>query len=96
VQDSLPIALNLFSIELQAEELDTWLNRIVSSKSGLFEYVDLMLRRHIGETSAQILKTLVSWYLVSKNEVSSAPSFSNFLYNLFVKYKQSQLMLTII
>ena len=75
VQDSLPIALNLLSLELQAAELDTWLERIVSSKSSLTEYVDLMLRRQKGQLSPQILKSLVSWYLTSKNKVSSSSTW---------------------
>ena len=70
VQDSLPIALNLFSVESQAEELDAWLDRIIGSKSGLPEYVDLLLRRQKGDYSAQTMKSLVSWYLTSKNMVS--------------------------
>jgi hypothetical protein len=74
VQDSLPITVNLFSVELQAEELDTWLDQIVGSKSRLSEYVDLMLRRQEGQQAPQILKSLVSWYRTSK-EVSSLSSF---------------------
>jgi hypothetical protein len=70
VQDSLPIALNLFTLELQAAEIDAWLDSLIDSESGLSEYVALMLRRHPGEHSAQILKSLVSWYLASKNELS--------------------------
>jgi hypothetical protein len=74
IQDSLPITVNLFSVELQAAELDTWLDQIVGSKSRLSEYVDLMLRRQKGQQSPQILKSLVSWYLTSK-EVSSLSTF---------------------
>jgi hypothetical protein len=75
VQESLPIALNILSLELQAAELDTWLERIVSSKSSLTEYVDLMLRRQKGQQSPQILKLLVSWYLTPKNKVSSSSNW---------------------
>jgi hypothetical protein len=74
VQDSLPIAVNLFSIELQAADLDIWLDQILGSESRLSEYVDLMLRRQEGQQAPQILKSLVSWYLTSK-EVSSLSGF---------------------
>jgi hypothetical protein len=69
VQDSLPISLNLFSVESHAAELDAWLDGIIDSKSGLLEYVDLMLLLQKEHFSAQILRTLVSWYITSKNKV---------------------------
>jgi hypothetical protein len=83
VQDSLPIAVNLFDLELQAADLDRWLDRIVGSKSRLSEYVDVMLLRHPGQPSPQILKALVSWYQTFRKEVSSLSSFLQIPAQLF-------------
>ena len=70
VQESLPIALNLFSVESHAEELDAWLDGIIDSKSGLPEYVALMMILQKHHQLSQILKALIFWYIGSKNNVS--------------------------
>jgi hypothetical protein len=71
IQESLPIVLDLFSIEYHAEEIDTWLDTIIDSKPLLSEYVNLVLLRRKRDHSAQILERLVCWYLTSQNKVSS-------------------------
>ena len=75
VKDSLPIALNLLSLDLQAEDLDTWLERIARSESSLAEYVKLMQRRQKGHQPPQILNSIILWYLESKNKVSLLYTF---------------------
>jgi len=69
VQDSLPIALDLFSIESTAESIDEWLNRIVDSHSHLSEYLDIMMERHKRSLSVEILQVVVSWFLETRSEV---------------------------
>lgn len=73
VQKSLPIALNLFSVESHAEELDDWLDGIIDSESGFGEYITLMMLRQKDHKLSQVLKTLISWYMRSKNNVGSHP-----------------------
>jgi hypothetical protein len=70
MQESLPIALNLFSVESYAEELDVWLDGILDSESGLPEYVAFMIRRQKNHQLSQVLKTLILWYIGSRNDVS--------------------------
>jgi hypothetical protein len=70
VQESLPIALNLFSIESHAEELDAWLDRIIDSEYELLEYVALRMLQQKDHQLSQVLNALISWYIVSKNHVS--------------------------
>lgn len=70
VEDSLPIALNLLSLDLQVEDLNTWLEGIVGCESSLTEYGELMQRRQKGQQSPQILRAVISWYLESKNKLS--------------------------
>jgi hypothetical protein len=71
VQGSLPIALNLFSIESTAEILDAWLNGIINSRFDLLEYANFILERHKGNISANVLQSVVSWFLRARNKVSS-------------------------
>jgi hypothetical protein len=68
-QESLPIALNLFSIESHAEELDAWLDGIIDSDSGLHEYVSLMMLRQKEGYYSQLLQSVTAWYLTSKDKV---------------------------
>jgi hypothetical protein len=70
IQESLPIALNLFSVESYAEELDVWLDGIIDSEFGLPEYVALMILRQKDHQLSQVLKTLILWYTGSRNDVS--------------------------
>jgi hypothetical protein len=72
-QESLPIALNLFPIESLAEEIDTWLDGIIDSGSGLPEYMDLIMRRQEHDYYSQFLEGLCSWYMESKNMVRTSP-----------------------
>jgi hypothetical protein len=74
VQDSLPIALDLFSIESTAETLDDWLDGIVDSPSDLSEYLNLMMERHKRNLSVEILQVVVSWFLETRSEVRFSPS----------------------
>ncbi len=69
VQESLPIASNLFSIELLAKEIDAWLDGIIDSGHGLPEYIELILRREDHDYYSQSLGDLCSWYMESKNRV---------------------------
>ena len=69
VQESLPLVLNMFSIESQAEELDIWLDGIIDSECGLYEYVALIRVQQKDNYSSQVLKALISWYMASKNDV---------------------------
>lgn len=69
VQDSLPIALDLFSIESTAETIDDWLDGIVDSPSDLSEYLNLMMERHKRNLSVEILQVVVSWFLETRSEV---------------------------
>lgn len=69
VQNSLSIALDLFSIESMAETLDDWLNGIVDSRSDLTEYLNLMMERHKRNLSVEILQVVVSWFLETRSEV---------------------------
>lgn len=71
VNDSLPIALNLFSVESTAETLDVWLDGIVDSNSYLSEYMNLMMGRHTGNLSAKNLQEVVSWFLEPGNKVGT-------------------------
>ena len=71
VSHSLPIALNLFSVESTAETLDDWLDGILDSHSHLSEYVNLMMGRHTGSLSARILQEVVSWFLEPGNKVGT-------------------------
>lgn len=70
VQDSLPIALNCFSVESTAETLDDWLDKIVNSQPYLSEYVDLMMELHSHNLSAKILQEGVSWFLKNSSKLS--------------------------
>ncbi|KAF8860621.1 hypothetical protein BDZ45DRAFT_724367 [Acephala macrosclerotiorum] len=70
VQESLPIALNLFCLQSHAEELDVRLDQIIDSESGLEEYVDLMQRRKDEGLNVEILRCIVEWYLTFKNKFS--------------------------
>jgi hypothetical protein len=70
MQESLPIALNLFSVESHAEELDVWLDEILDSESGLPEYVAFMTLRQKDHQLSLVLKTLILWYIGSRNDVS--------------------------
>jgi hypothetical protein len=87
VKDSLPIALNCFSVELTAETLDDWLDEIVHSQSDLSEYASLMMERHRENLSAKILQAVVSWFLTNNSKVSIgnffSPSHLCTHYNLF-------------
>jgi hypothetical protein len=78
VQDSLPIALALFSIESTAESIDEWLDGIVDSHSHLSEYLDIMMERHKRSLSVEILQVVVSWFLETRSEV---------LFFLFLSYE---------
>jgi len=69
VRDSLPIALNWFSVESTAETLDVWLDEIVYSHSYLSEFVNLMMERHKGNLSAKMLQEVVSRFSGPGNEV---------------------------
>jgi hypothetical protein len=71
VKDSLPIALNFFSIESTAEMLDAWLDVIVDSRSELSEYTNFMMERYAGSLSATVLQSVISWFLRIRNKVSS-------------------------
>jgi hypothetical protein len=90
MQESLPIVLNLFSVESHAEELDTWLDGIVDSESGLLEYVDLMMLRQKERRYSQHLEALASWYMTSKNKVRSSSHCLEFLQSSVVIHEQSQ------
>lgn len=72
VQESLPITLNLFSIESLAEEIETWLDDIIDSGPKLPEYIDLILLRPEHNEHSQYLKAIFSWYMASKNMVRSS------------------------
>jgi hypothetical protein len=72
VQESLPIVVNLFSIESHAEEIDGWLDGIIDSEFGLLEYADLMMLRQNDHHFSLVLSALISWYLTSKNKVTSS------------------------
>jgi hypothetical protein len=74
VQDSLPIALGLFSIESTAETLDDWLDRFVDSHSDLSDYVNIMMGRHKRNLSVEILQVVVSWFLETRSEVRPSHS----------------------
>jgi len=82
VQESLPIALNLFSLESHAEELDLWLDGILNSESWLLEYVALMILREKDSHFSHVLKALISWYIASMDRVRSSSHFLVFLQNL--------------
>ncbi|KAF4625216.1 hypothetical protein G7Y89_g12953 [Cudoniella acicularis] len=71
VQESLPIVVNLFSIESHAEDLDAWLDGIINSEFRLSEYVDLMMLRQKDHHFSQVLKALISWYMASKNKLDA-------------------------
>lgn len=86
VQESLPIVLNLFSVDYHAEELDTWLDRIIDSEFGLQEYIELMQRRQNEHLSVQILRCLVAWYSTSKNKVRSLSDYLEFPYTVQSSY----------
>jgi hypothetical protein len=73
VQESLPIALNLFSLESHAEELDVWLDGILNSQFGLSEYVALMILRGKDSHFSHALEALTSWYMASKDRVRPSP-----------------------
>ena len=81
VKDSLPIALNCFSVELTAETLDDWLDEIVGSRSGLSEYANFMMERYGENLSAKILQAVVSWFLTTRSKVSSLPLFFLFFFS---------------
>jgi hypothetical protein len=70
IQGLLPIALDLFSIESQAEEIDTWLNTVIDSEILLSEYVDLMAFRQNENYSFQVLEYIFSWYITFQTKVS--------------------------
>jgi len=72
VQESLPITLNLFSIESVAEDIDTWLDGIIDSGSRFPEYMDLILLRQEHHEYSQFLKALFSWYMTSKDMVRTS------------------------
>ena len=72
VQESLPIVLNVFSVESHAEELDVWLDGIIDSEFWLLEYVDLMMLRQKDAHLSHVLKAFVSWYMTSKDQVRSS------------------------
>ncbi|KAH7305088.1 hypothetical protein BKA65DRAFT_521097 [Rhexocercosporidium sp. MPI-PUGE-AT-0058] len=72
VQDSLPIALDLLSIESTAETLDDWLDGILDSRVDLLEYVNLMMERHKRNLSVEILQVVVSWFLETRSELSDS------------------------
>lgn len=91
VQESLPIVVNLFSIESVAEDLDAWLDGIIDSEFGLSEYVNLMMLRQKDHHFSQVLKALISWYMASKNKVRSSSHFLQFLYNSVVMCHPSQI-----
>lgn len=79
MQESLPIALNLFSVESHAEELDAWLDGIIDSDSGLPEYVSLMMLRQKEDHYSQLLEALIAWYMTSKDKVRSSSHRLEFL-----------------
>jgi hypothetical protein len=89
VQESLAIALNLFSIESHAEELDAWLDGILDSDSELLEYVSLMRRRQKEDHYSQLLQAVIAWYLTSKDKVWSSSHCLQFLQNSVVVCEQS-------
>ena len=75
VQDSLPIALNLFSLESHAEELDIWLDGIIDSEFGLPEYVALMIHQEKDSHFSHALSALISWYMASEDQVRLSSPF---------------------
>jgi len=79
IQESLPIALDLFSVESFAEELDAWLNKLIDSDSGLLEYVSLMMLRQKEDHYSQLLKAVITWYMTSKDKVRSSSHCLQFL-----------------
>lgn len=91
VQESLPILLNVFSIESHAEELDVWLDVIIDSEIELFEYVDLMMLRQKDAHFSRVLKAWISWYMASKNQVRSSSHCLQFLQNSIVMCQPSQM-----
>jgi hypothetical protein len=87
VQESLPIVLNLFSVQLHAEELGVWLDQIIDSDVGLNEYVDLMKRRKDEGLNVEVLRSIVEWYVTSKKKVSPFISlFSSHTYIVQFSY----------
>lgn len=74
VEESLPIAVDLFDVAFHAGEIDVWLDSIINSPSLLQEYVDLMHRKKKGDRSVYILGCIVEWYLACKNDLSNPAS----------------------
>ena len=70
VKDSLPIALNCFSVVLTAEVLDDWLDKIVNSPSHLLECANFIMKQHRESLSAKALRAIVSWFLTTNSKVS--------------------------
>ncbi|KAH8748070.1 hypothetical protein BGZ57DRAFT_152342 [Hyaloscypha finlandica] len=70
VQESLPIALNLFSLESHAEDLDIWLDKIIDSEYWLPQYVALMIHQEKDSHFSHALSGLISWYMGSEDRLS--------------------------
>jgi hypothetical protein len=90
VQDSLPIALNLFLLESYAEELDIWLDEIINSEFGLPEYVALMIQQEKDSHFSHALSVLISWYIGSEDRVRLSSHFLRFLQNPTIICQPSQ------
>ncbi|KAH8656008.1 hypothetical protein BGZ60DRAFT_146661 [Tricladium varicosporioides] len=86
VQGSLPIVLNLFSLDSHAEELDAWLDGIIDSELGLQEYIELMQRRQNEHLFIEVLRCLAAWYSTSKNKVSPLFGYLKFPYPVRLSY----------
>jgi hypothetical protein len=72
VVDSLPIAINLFSVESTAEDLNAWLDGIIDSPFELSEYAYFMLKLQRRSLSAQVLQAVVSWSTSRKAPLSAS------------------------
>jgi len=75
VQESLPIALNLFSLESHAEDLDIWLDKIIDSEYWLPQYVALMIDQEKDSHFSHALSALISWYMASEDQVRLSSPF---------------------
>ena len=90
VQESLPIALNLFSLESHAQDLDIWLDEIINSEFWLPDYVALMINQEKDSHCSHALSGLISWFMGSEARVRLSSHFLLFLQNPTTTCQPSQ------
>jgi hypothetical protein len=64
-EESLPVGLDVFSLESSAGDINLWLENLLNSREHLKDYVHLFLRRQKRSHSAQMIEVLIAWYLDS-------------------------------